>query len=53
VEGWEATPTVINQGARTIYEEHAYTDSYFVHKCPEFKRIIPKNQPPKKKWYEK
>lgn len=54
VEGWEATPTIINQGVRRQTGEHELTESFFVHKCPKFIEIPPKKPtPPPKKWYER
>ena len=52
VKGWEATPTIIKQGTRTKAENPFFTKSFFVHKCPEFIKIQPKNTIPKKRWYE-
>ena len=52
VKGWVATPTIINQGVRTQDGDPFYTKSFFVHKCPKFIKIQ-RNEPPKKKWYER
>ena len=53
VKDWVATPTIINQGVRTQGEGPSFTESFFVHKCPEFKAIPPKKKQIKKKWFER
>lgn len=45
VEGWEATPT--------ISDRFTNTESYHVHKCPQFKEIPPKEPPKEPSWLER